>query len=153
MNKKHLKFNGFQKICFNVIYSVNYRRSTYGYCSIVRFQFLPLRSDREKRTYMRLFFENEYFGIGGCFFNHYFTCGSNNNFAYNGIQFSYSEIQREKYLVLKTDCLFSTDVHNKVSMLSLFFIVRVKALLHGKASIAILVSCNFLYHDPCQFTH
>ena len=67
MNKKHLKFNGFQKICFNVIYSVNYRRSTYGYCSIVRFQFLPLRSDREKRTYLRLFCENEYFGIGGCF--------------------------------------------------------------------------------------
>ena len=25
----------------------------------------------------------------------------------------------------------------------------VKALLHGKASIAILVSCNFLYHGPC----
>ena len=31
--------------------------------------------------------------------------------------------------------------------------VMVKALLHGKASIAILVSCIFLYHDPCQFTH
>jgi hypothetical protein len=29
----------------------------------------------------------------------------------------------------------------------------VKALLHGKACIAILVSCNVLYHDPCQFTH
>jgi hypothetical protein len=28
---------------------------------------------------------------------------------------------------------------------------HLKALLHGKASIAILVSCNFLYHDPCQF--
>ena len=28
-----------------------------------------------------------------------------------------------------------------------------KSLLHGKASIAILVSCNCLYHDPCQFTH
>jgi hypothetical protein len=24
---------------------------------------------------------------------------------------------------------------------------------HGKASIAILVSCNFLYRDSCQFTH
>jgi len=34
-----------------------------------------------------------------------------------------------------------------------YVIKFVKALLHGKASIAILVSCNFLYHDPCQFTH
>jgi hypothetical protein len=33
------------------------------------------------------------------------------------------------------------------------YVVYLKALLHGKASIAILVSCNFLYHDPCQFTH
>jgi hypothetical protein len=29
----------------------------------------------------------------------------------------------------------------------------IKALLHDKASIAILVSCNFVHHDPCQFTH
>jgi hypothetical protein len=32
-------------------------------------------------------------------------------------------------------------------------ILLVKALLHGEASIAILVSCNFLYHDPYQFAH
>ena len=32
------------------------------------------------------------------------------------------------------------------------YVPSLKSLLHGKASIAILVSCNFLYHDPCQFT-
>ena len=31
--------------------------------------------------------------------------------------------------------------------------VDVNPLLHGKASITILVSCNFLYLDPYQFTH
>ena len=47
--------------------------------------------------------------------------------------------------------VFSFLVDNAESKQIQFY--TLKALLHGKASIAILVSCNFLYHDPCQFTH
>ena len=43
---------------------------------------------------------------------------------------------------------------NTINPTTFFILSRfiLKALLHGKASIAILVSCNFLYHDPCRST-
>jgi hypothetical protein len=47
----------------------------------------------------------------------------------------------------------NVNIHYRLPIKVYYRICTLKALLHGKASIAILVSCNFLYHDPCQFTH
>jgi hypothetical protein len=47
----------------------------------------------------------------------------------------------------------NVNIDYRLSIKVYYRICTLKALLHGKASIAILVSCNFLYHDPCQFTH
>ena len=51
-----------------------------------------------------------------------------------------------KYLLCRTMSVVSNPRHSQL------ILRRVKTLLHGKASIVILVSCNFLYHDPCHFT-